>query len=795
MNDILDPEGSHPCETADSSREDLAEPYRRLASHGGPQLQRVTDALPALISYIDNEMRYRFVNRAYTRLLGFEHERVQGHRVADALGPEIYDQLRVYLETALAGREVAYRFSYDHPTRGRLHFEGSYLPHRDGNGRVLGLYSLARDITRQTLVESELGRRDGILCAVANLSQLFLKANRWTHVMADALEQLGRAAGVSRAYLFEGSRDRDCGHGCRLGYEWCAEDLEPTRARWERLEIDWRALDLWHWYLVLSSGGSLSCLRRDYSPAEERFLVPLGVRSLLLVPLLVDGVFSGFLGFDDCHEERVWSLPEVAALQSAVAVMAAAIEKADMGRRLAERERRYVLATEAGRVGVWEWDLSTDRVFSDPVLHRILGCVSGGIDADADADVDHLIASLPPRDRSSASLLRRKLERGELTEFDQLLRVPGRSGFDLCLAFRGTLVRDSAGMPSKVVGTAIDLSDRHRVEEELRRANDEWSKTFDTVPDPILILDVEGRILKVNRACSERFGSGIESLMMRLHRAVPTLGGQGGQPRVSEIEEDGPGRLLRVTMSPLYDHAERLCGWVHVIHDITDRQRAERDRLAKLERQRDVLVREVHHRIKNHLQGLIGLLSLGASEQTGCSGVIAGAVAQVQSISAVYGLQSRDAGSDVCFREMLEAIVSNVKGFSPVPLLLAPEEASGREPRIARDKAVVLALVVNELLVNAVKWSTPDTAGCPVELTQRNDREWLVLVISNAGALPAGFDFDAGRGLGTGLELLRDMLPHQGARLSIEQLEGRVAATVRMGPPLLIDSPAMDASA
>ncbi|MFD2113270.1 PAS domain-containing protein [Thiorhodococcus fuscus] len=756
------------------------------------QLKLITDALPALIAYIDDQQRYVFVNAGYTRLSGKGRDCFIGRPVVEAVGPDIYAQICGYLERALAGREVSCRYSFEHETHGRLYFEGIYVPHRDENGKVLGVYSLVRDITHHRLIEAELERRGRILSAVASLSRLFLTTDRWTEIMGDALGQLGMAAGVSRAYLVEHSLTSDGRPLCTQSFDWCSEDLSADLAGHRTLEFDWYAEGLGTSYETLCRGDTVTCGQSTYSEAEGRFFVPLGIKSTLLVPLFVDAAFSGFLGFDDCREERVWSLAEVSALQSAAGVIGAAIEKAEIGRRLVERERRYALATEAGKVGVWEWNLRTGTVFVDPVLQRIMerDCGDDGTEMDCWLDCIH------PQDQAITADIRRQLELGELTEVDRLLRVRARGGGIRALCFRGSLIRDLHGDPLKIFGTAIDLTEQRRVEEDLRRANEEWSKTFDTVPDPILIQDLQGRLLKVNRACAERLDASIEGLLSDLHRAFPdeTDGCdgeqissiQGGRTCVAEIEENGQGRLLRVTTSPLFDHEGLLCGRIHVIHDITDRQRAERDRLAHLERQRDVLVREVHHRIKNHLQGLMGLLSLGGVNHADCAGIIGEAIAQVQSIATVYGLQSREMGADVCFREMFDAIVSNVRGFSPVPIRMVAGSEIDSELCIVRDKAVVLALVINELLMNAVKCSTSGSDQDSVELTLRDDQGRLVLTIANSGVLPPGFDFETGQGLGTGLGLLRDMLPRQGASLSISGGVGRVMATAIIEPPLLV---------
>ncbi|TCT19678.1 PAS domain S-box protein [Thiobaca trueperi] len=659
-----------------------------------------------------------------------------------------------------------------------------------GREHILAVWN---DITQQKTIERELARRDAILTAVANLSLLFLKCSQWTEAMDEALGQLGAAARVSRAYLFESHIDDDGRPQCSLRFEWCAKEAEPQIANVREQGFDWQAHGLLHWYGALSRGEPVVARQTTCSAAERRLLESLGIRSALIVPLFANGEFLGFLGLDDCAEERDWSLAEIAALRSAAGVIGAAAEKAEVQRQLMERERRYTLATDAGKVGVWEWDLRTGQVqlFTHSVLHRSLGYDT----AETTMNIDQWIDRMHPDDRVIAQAIRRRVEADDLAEFDEVLRVMSLYGGDRSLAFRGSLMRDRQGRPVKVFGTAIDLTERRQMEDNLRRANEEWSKTFDTVPDAIVIMDNEGRIIKTNRAYTESLGVWSDDLLYRLHlkayddiwpRHDRSECPQDDRVYVTEIDGGPLSGFFRITSSRLYDDRGDPRGSIHVIHDISDRHWAEQARLTRLQEQKDVLIREVHHRIKNHLQGLLGLLSQNRGQAGNGGDLIDKAMNQVKSIAAVYGLQSREAGSDVCLLEILEAIVCNARALGSVPVRLSIQDRADTDLFIAREKAVTLALVINELLQNALKWRTLGASGESVQVTYREETDSIQVTMTNPGVLPRGFDFATGYGLGTGLGLVRDMLPRQGATLGIAQTDGHVTANLTVQPPLLV---------
>jgi len=105
------------------------------------------DAIPALISYVDRDMRYREVNAEYEKLFGLPAEQIRGQRVADLLGAEGLERIRPHLEAAFRGERVSYETTVPFADGEDRMLQGDYLPHTGRNGEVFGLYAIVRDIT------------------------------------------------------------------------------------------------------------------------------------------------------------------------------------------------------------------------------------------------------------------------------------------------------------------------------------------------------------------------------------------------------------------------------------------------------------------------------------------------------------------------------------------------------------------------------------------------------------------------------------------------------------------------
>lgn len=185
------------------------------------------------------------------------------------------------------------------------------------------------------------------------------------------------------------------------------------------------------------------------------------------------------------------------------------------------------------------------------------------------------------------------------------------SGEERILSCNGSAIRDQSGNIMMAVLTSADVTERRRAEDDLRRAKREWERTFDSVPDLIAILDKKRRIVRMNRALSERLGTTAQgcigaSCFECMHSAATppdncpfpfTL--QDGLQHVEEVHEERLGGDFLVSTSPLFDERGELDGVVHVARDITDRKQAE---AALLRSERETLQREQLRALADHLQ-------------------------------------------------------------------------------------------------------------------------------------------------------------------------------------------------
>ncbi|MDD5390183.1 MAG: histidine kinase dimerization/phosphoacceptor domain -containing protein [Gallionellaceae bacterium] len=214
-------------------------------------------------------------------------------------------------------------------------------------------------------------------------------------------------------------------------------------------------------------------------------------------------------------------------------------------------------------------------------------------------------------------------------------------------------------------------------------------------------------------------------------------------------------------------------------------RRLERAHLEDVLAQRDALIREVHHRIKNNLQTVVGLLRRDAAKHPEAAPMLESAINQVQSIAVVHGLHGGVNQHGVMLCELLPAICRGISDIGGVPVRVKGIAKGGGSPRLQESETVAMALILNELVSNAVKHLKPESEQAGVSVTLSQEVAVGRVRISNPGRLPSGFDFARNKGLGTGLGLVLALLPTHGVSLDLRQEGGDVVTEMRIEPPIL----------
>ncbi len=218
-----------------------------------------------------------------------------------------------------------------------------------------------------------------------------------------------------------------------------------------------------------------------------------------------------------------------------------------------------------------------------------------------------------------------------------------------------------------------------------------------------------------------------------------------------------------------------------IVDDVTEERQSAAERLNELTEQRDKLVREVHHRIKNNLQGVAGLLQQTARVRPQLAGLLTEVVGQIQAIAQVHGLQMR-ARDAIPLADMLNNVLGNAASLLDSKLPVSFSGNALTRMRLPEQEAVPVALVVTELAANAIKYRA---SGTEARAALSCGDDGAELVIANQGQLPAGFSFATLARSTNGLGLVKSLLPRRGGSLTIAQEGEEVVVRMRLIAPAI----------
>ena len=139
---------------------------------------------------------------------------------------------------------------------------------------------------------------------------------------------------------------------------------------------------------------------------------------------------------------------------------------------LRDSEKRYALATAAGAVGVWDWNLETHEIYVDPALSRALGIA----DHEVDNHVDPWDTALHPEDAARLRADAQACADGRTPSFESEHRMVHRDGSIRWFLTRGSSVRQADGRVTRITGTDTDITERKQVEASLEEARREFTR-------------------------------------------------------------------------------------------------------------------------------------------------------------------------------------------------------------------------------------------------------------------------------------------------------------------------------
>lgn len=419
-------------------------------------------AIPTPVFFKDAEGRYMGCNRAFTEVMGVTSEEIRGKTVHECWPSE---HARVYHEHDLELMRDPKLQVYDSEVRDRngerrevLFAKGVF---RDESDRVAGIVGAFMDITERTRAEAELRYRSAFERVVTGISTRLVGCtpDEVDAGIDEALAAIGAFARVDRSYVF---LFRDPPLLMDNTHEWCAEGVSHEIASLQGL-----AVESFPSVQVVREGRAYQVARVADLPdgsVERHEFEREGIQSLVLVPVQSAGRVLGFLGLDAVRSERIFTEGDIALLRVVGEIFANIIERQRAITAVAERERRLRFITDSMLDVVAQIDPDGRIEYVSPSVTRLLGYRPDEIVGRHGLELVH------PDDAAGLLAAERAANDAGAPSSRVEYRFRHADGHHIWLESTVRIVSDEAGTLAGTVFTSRDISERKRIEEQLREA-------------------------------------------------------------------------------------------------------------------------------------------------------------------------------------------------------------------------------------------------------------------------------------------------------------------------------------
>ncbi len=217
----------------------------------------------------------------------------------------------------------------------------------DNHQYIKQIIVVSRDITIWKENENELRAQKDLMETLAEAGNKLLTAQKHEAGINEALKIIGESVPVDRAYVFESYRKADTDKLIASGkYEWCAPNIESSVFNPKLQHIEASPL-FDRWVHIFEDGGIINTPVKDLPEQEAAFINQFEVKSILEVPIIIYGELWGFVGFDDCHQERQWSEAEISVLKALAVSIGGALSNKKIQQELQEAKEEAEKAANA----------------------------------------------------------------------------------------------------------------------------------------------------------------------------------------------------------------------------------------------------------------------------------------------------------------------------------------------------------------------------------------------------------------------------------------------------------------
>ncbi|EKQ50691.1 MAG: PAS domain S-box [Methanobacterium sp. Maddingley MBC34] len=450
-------------------------------------------------------------------------------------------------------------------------------------------------------------------------------------------------------------------------------------------------------------------------------------------------------------------------------------ERKKSEKALSESEQKYSHLFSSVPVGITITNLNGKVIDVNKAMHDITGYTPEEL-----KNTNIKSSFVSPEDPEL--LLKELQETGKVRDYEVKLKRKG--GIIYHALLNSELIE--IGGEEVILTTIRDITERKEAEKSLINSEKRYRKLYSSMNEGLAVHDiiyndsnipVDYKIIDVNKAYEDILGIKRKEI---LGKKASKIYGAGKAPYVevySEVAETGNPAHFETYYEPMDKHfnisvfSPSKGTFATVFEDITSRKKAE-EKIKKSLEEKEVLLREIHHRVKNNMQILSSLLNLQIhyADLDETIGVLKDSQGRVKSMAMIHEkLYQSSNFSNINFKEYLERLISSIFYSYEITGSIG-SEIDIDDVNLSIDTAIPLGLIINELVTNSVKYAFPQCEGT-ITIKLKSLPEQMELIVSDNGiGFPKNIDFQKPETLG--LQLVKSLTKQLDGDITLDKSNG-----------------------
>ncbi len=377
--------------------------------------------------------------------------------------------------------------------------------------------------------------------------------------------------------------------------------------------------------------------------------------------------------------------------------------------------------------------------------------------------------------------------KGKVVQTRYDIKIIDKSGCEKWLDYSGTLI-NYLGKPA-VLGIAYDISEHKKTREALIESELKYRTLVENMSEVILYVDNSDRILFANDNVTEMFGYDKAELAGHFAGELLVDGeyrnimndriklrrhGFTDRFEVKMRKKSGESLWVEISSAPLKDNSGKLIGSIGIYSDISERKTYENTIESSLQ-QKDLLLKEIHHRVKNNLQIISSLIKLQSShvKDKEIHSLFAESQNRIKTMALIHEKLYRSKDISVIeFYDYIKNLVDSLYASYGISPDRVKAKIEFRSIYLDIDTAIPCGLIINELVSNCLKYAFPNLmkGNIFIDLTEQNDIEYKMIIKDNGAGIPENIDFNNSASLG--LKLVKILSEQLGGNVELIRENG-----------------------